>query len=80
MVCVSCFLLFVLSCIALQVVAGLECGAGIDGFNEWQEGDVIEAFEVVERERTLEDASSEVSAAVEKTATDLGVGIMAGAV
>lgn len=40
-----------------QVVAGLECGVGVDNFNEWQEGDVIEAFNLVAKKRTLEEAS-----------------------
>ena len=40
-----------------QVVAGLECGVGIENFNEWQEGDTIEAFNLVAKKRTLEEAS-----------------------
>jgi translation initiation factor IF-2 len=27
-----------------EVQAGLECGVGVEGFSEFQEGDVIEAF------------------------------------
>ncbi len=29
---------------AREVQAGLECGVGVEGFSEFQEGDVIEAF------------------------------------
>lgn len=43
--------------LAKEVVAGLECGVGVDNFNEWQEGDVIEAFNLVAKKRTLEEAS-----------------------
>ena len=40
-----------------QVSTGLECGVGCDGFSDWKEGDAIEAFEVREKRRTLEEAS-----------------------
>lgn len=43
--------------LAKEVIAGLECGVGVDNFNEWQEGDVIEAFTLVAKKRTLEEAS-----------------------
>jgi len=48
----------------MQVPAGLECGVGAEGFNEWQEGDRILAFILVAKKRTLEDASATVNAAV----------------
>ncbi|KAM7498501.1 hypothetical protein LguiA_022915 [Lonicera macranthoides] len=48
-----------------EVSAGLECGIGIDEFNEWQEGDAIEAFTTVQKKRTLEEASATMSAAIE---------------
>lgn len=50
--------------ISVQVVAGLECGVGVDGFSEWQVGDSIQAFRMVGKKRTLEDASVTVRAAV----------------
>ena len=43
--------------LATQVSTGLECGVGCDSFSEWKEGDSIEAFEVREKRRTLEEAS-----------------------
>eukprot|EP00250_Pteridium_aquilinum_P019081 c24285_g1_i1 orf=829-4104(-) len=42
---------------AKEVIAGLECGVGVDNFNEWEEGDVLEAFNLVAKKRTLEEAS-----------------------
>ncbi|KAJ0452859.1 putative protein-synthesizing GTPase [Helianthus annuus] len=46
-----------------EVNAGLECGIGVDDFNEWEEGDVIEAFNSIQKRRTLEEASSTMTAA-----------------
>eukprot|EP00245_Coleochaete_scutata_P012519 TRINITY_DN485_c0_g2_i1.p1 TRINITY_DN485_c0_g2~~TRINITY_DN485_c0_g2_i1.p1 ORF type:complete len:822 (+),score=235.76 TRINITY_DN485_c0_g2_i1:326-2467(+) len=51
---------------AKEVAAGLECGVGADGFDEWQEGDVIEAFTRIRRSPTLEEASTSVTSALEK--------------
>jgi translation initiation factor IF-2 len=36
-----------------EVRAGSECGLSIKNFNEIQEGDILEAFEIVEVARTL---------------------------
>ena len=36
-----------------EVVAGQECGLGVENFNDIKEGDVVEAFEMVEVKRTL---------------------------
>jgi translation initiation factor IF-2 len=36
-----------------EVNAGYECGVGIDKYNEWTEGDIIEAFQMVTKRRTL---------------------------
>ena len=36
-----------------EVLEGYECGIGLEGFNDVQENDVIEALEVVETARTL---------------------------
>ena len=32
-----------------EIEAGLECGIAVDGFNDWQEGDIIQAFVIEER-------------------------------
>ncbi|CAL9153899.1 translation initiation factor IF-2, chloroplastic [Musa acuminata AAA Group] len=47
-----------------EVGAGLECGIGVDDFDDWEAGDVIEAFNTVEKQRTLEEASATVAAAL----------------
>lgn len=39
---------------AKEVAKGYECGVGLERFNDIKEGDVIEAFQVVEVARTLE--------------------------
>ena len=36
-----------------EVNAGYECGIGIDKFNDWAEGDIIETFKMVTKRRTL---------------------------
>ena len=36
-----------------EVVSGKECGMGIAGYNDVKEGDMIEAFQIVEIKRTL---------------------------
>jgi translation initiation factor IF-2 len=36
-----------------EVNSGYECGIGIDRFNDWVEGDIIEAFQMVTKRRTL---------------------------
>ena len=38
---------------AKEVVAGQECGLGVENFNDIKEGEVVEAFEIVEIKRTL---------------------------
>lgn len=38
-----------------SVEAGLECGIGCEGYSEWQEGDHIEAFALVQKRATLEE-------------------------
>ncbi|KAL3636948.1 hypothetical protein CASFOL_019247 [Castilleja foliolosa] len=49
-----------------EVNAGLECGIGIDEYDDWEEGDSIEAFNSVQKRRTLEEASASMSAAFEQ--------------
>lgn len=39
-----------------EVNTGFECGIRVDGFNAWEEGDVIEAFQLVTKRRTLASA------------------------
>ena len=36
-----------------EVTAGIECGLGIENFNDIKENDVVEAFQIVEIKRTL---------------------------
>ncbi|HET8895178.1 MAG TPA: translation initiation factor IF-2 [Gaiellaceae bacterium] len=49
---------------AREVAEGFECGILLDGFNDVKEGDVIEAFETREIERTtLEETPAEPAAA-----------------
>ncbi len=38
-----------------EVRDGLECGIRLEGFNDVKEGDLLEAFRIEERKRTLED-------------------------
>ncbi|KAJ0257215.1 Translation initiation factor IF-2 [Hirschfeldia incana] len=49
-----------------EVSAGLECGIGMDDYDDWVEGDTIEAFNAVQKRRTLEEASASMSAAIEE--------------
>ncbi|GLT33922.1 hypothetical protein SLA2020_084750 [Shorea laevis] len=55
--------------IVKEVNAGLECGIGMEDYDDWEEDDMIEAFNSVQKRRTLEEASASVAAALE------GVGI-----
>jgi translation initiation factor IF-2 len=38
---------------AREVNAGYECGVGVSKFNDWQEGDIIEAYEMSMKRRSL---------------------------
>ncbi len=38
---------------AREVNAGYECGIGVSKFNDWQDGDIIEAYEMTMKRRTL---------------------------
>ena len=40
---------------AKEVQSGYECGMGIENFNDIKVGDQIEAYEIVETKRTLDD-------------------------
>ncbi|GAB1542759.1 hypothetical protein NUACC21_54330 [Scytonema sp. NUACC21] len=39
-----------------EVNAGYECGVGIDKYTDWAEGDIIEAYQMVTKRRTLSSA------------------------
>ncbi|KAJ6966799.1 LOW QUALITY PROTEIN: hypothetical protein NC652_004377 [Populus alba x Populus x berolinensis] len=52
--------------IVKEVNAGLECGIGAEDYDDWEEGDIIEAFNTVEKKRTLEEASASMAAAMEE--------------
>jgi translation initiation factor IF-2 len=43
---------------AREVETGLECGCGVDGFNDVKQGDVLEFFQVEEIARTLDGGAS----------------------
>ncbi|KAI3869507.1 hypothetical protein MKX03_033230 [Papaver bracteatum] len=47
-----------------EVNAGLECDVGVDDYTDWEEGDTIEAFNSLHKQRSLEEASSSVAAAI----------------
>ena len=38
---------------AKEVMCGMECGIGIEKYNDIKPGDIIEAFQIVEIKRTL---------------------------
>ncbi len=40
-----------------EVSAGYECGIGLAGFQDLKEGDILEAYEIVEEKRHLSDVS-----------------------
>lgn len=54
-----------------EVNAGLECGIGVDDFNEWEEGDVIETFNSIQKRRTLEEASVTMAAAFKEAGIEM---------
>jgi translation initiation factor IF-2 len=50
---------------AKEVREGFECGIRVRGYDDLQEDDVVEAYEIQEFKRTLEDAAAEARAAEE---------------
>jgi len=38
---------------AKEVVSGMECGCGLEKYNDIHPGDIIEAFQIVEIKRSL---------------------------
>ncbi|KAG8657822.1 translation initiation factor IF-2, chloroplastic isoform X2 [Manihot esculenta] len=57
--------------IVKEVNSGLECGIGAEVYDDWEEGDIIEAFDTVEKKRTLEEASASMAAALEEAGINL---------
>ncbi|XWS10307.1 hypothetical protein CRYUN_Cryun39dG0064800 [Craigia yunnanensis] len=57
--------------IVKEANAGLECGMGMDDYDEWQEGDILEAFNTIQKKRTLEEASASMAAALEVVGMEL---------
>lgn len=57
--------------IVKEVNAGLECGIGVEDFDDWEEGDVLEFFNTVQKKRTLEEASASMAAAIEEAGIQL---------
>ncbi|XP_050371416.1 translation initiation factor IF-2, chloroplastic [Argentina anserina] len=53
-----------------EVNAGLECGIGVEDYDDFEEGDILEAFNTVQKKRTLEEASASMAAAVEGTGVE----------
>ncbi|PIA41668.1 hypothetical protein AQUCO_02200240v1 [Aquilegia coerulea] len=47
-----------------EVNAGMECGMGMDNFVDWEVGDILEAYTTVQKQRTLEEASSSMAEAL----------------
>lgn len=44
--------------LAVQVSEGLECGLGCEDFLDWSEGDVLECYQLVTKNRRLEEAKA----------------------
>lgn len=57
--------------IVKEINAGLECGVGAADYDDWEEGDIIEAFNSIQRKRTLEEASASMAAALEGAGIEL---------
>ncbi|KAL9254775.1 Translation initiation factor IF-2, chloroplastic-like protein [Drosera capensis] len=49
-----------------MVSADLECGAGLDDYDDFKVGDILEALKAVQKKRTLEDASATIAAVLDK--------------
>ncbi|KAL2943544.1 Translation initiation factor IF-2 chloroplastic [Bienertia sinuspersici] len=50
-----------------EVSTGLECGIGLEDYDDFEVGDKLQAFNSVQKKRTLEEASAQVAAALEGT-------------
>ncbi|MFZ8932578.1 MAG: hypothetical protein ACO2ZP_01585, partial [Bacteriovoracaceae bacterium] len=47
-----------------EVRNGLECGIGLENFNDVKIGDLFEAYKIIEKKRTLEDSQSKQESSV----------------
>jgi len=56
-----------------EVDAGTECGMGVDGFKDWQEGDQVECYDLVTKKQSLEEASEVEQGKVGRRREELGV-------
>lgn len=54
-----------------EVNAGLECGIGVEDFDDFEVGDILGAFTSVQKRRTLEEASASMAAALEEVGRGL---------
>lgn len=54
-----------------EVSAGLECGIGVEDFDDFEVGDILETFNSVQKRRTLEEASASMAAAFEEVGRGL---------
>lgn len=54
-----------------EISAGMECGIAVRDFNDWDVGDIIEAFTSVAKQCTLEEASATMAAAVAASGVQL---------
>lgn len=50
----------------------------MEDFDDWEEGDTIEAFNTVEKKRTLEEASASMVAAMEEAGINLQKNVQCG--
>lgn len=44
---------------------------GVEDYDQWLEGDILEAFNTVQKKRTLEEASASMAAALEGVGVEL---------
>jgi translation initiation factor IF-2 len=45
---------------AREVETGYECGIGVENYNDLKAGDILEAFEIIKKAKTLQGSSSDV--------------------
>jgi translation initiation factor IF-2 len=45
-----------------EVEAGYECGIGVENYNDLKAGDVLEAFEIIKKAKTLQGSVADVGA------------------
>lgn len=56
-----------------EVDEGEECGLGVEGFKQWEEGDRIECYDLLTKSLSLEEASTKVRAGVDSQRMRLGL-------